>query len=119
MFGTLVRTVEQGRVLDSSGEFQIVPSIAAATKQPHPRGLIASTPDISVVTQCSYNHLHRLIALNQRWQVNNQKLFTMIEKLIRPSIYSPLFKIYRTVNNYILIEFCALGEYPKDKLLGI
>lgn len=112
MFGTLVRTVEQGRVLDSSGEFQIVPSIAAATKQPHPRGLIASTPDISVVTQCSYNHLHRLIALNQRWQVNNQKLFTMIEKLIRPrpSIYSPLFKIYWTLNNYILIKFRTLSE---------
>lgn len=121
MFGTLVRTVEQGRVLDSSGEFQIVPSIAAATKQPHPRGLIASTPDISVVTQCSYNHLHRLIALNQRWQVNNQKLFTMIEKLIRPSrpIYSPLFKIYWILNNYILMEFCTFSEYPKDKLLGI
>ncbi|XP_046665043.1 beta-1,4-glucuronyltransferase 1-like [Homalodisca vitripennis] len=68
VFGTLVRTVEQGRVLDSSGEFQIVPSIAAATKQPHPRGLIASTPDISIVTQCSFNHVYRLIALTQRWQ---------------------------------------------------
>lgn len=48
-----------------------------------------------------------------------KKLFTMIEKLIRPSIYSPLFKIYWTLNNYILMEFRTFSEYPKDKLLGI
>ncbi|KAG8327270.1 Beta-1,4-glucuronyltransferase 1 [Homalodisca vitripennis] len=79
VFGTLVRTVEQGRVLDSSGEFQIVPSIAAATKQPHPRGLIASTPDISIVTQCSFNHVYRLIALTQRWQCAVSKLYSCVE----------------------------------------
>lgn len=69
VFGSMVRALEQSRVLDSSGEFQVVPAIASATKQPFPRGLLAATPDISIATQCSFNHLYHLIALNQRWQV--------------------------------------------------
>lgn len=69
VFASLVRTLEQSRVLDSSGEYQVVPGIAVATKQPLPRGLVSATPDISLVTQCSFNHLHHLVILSQRWQV--------------------------------------------------
>lgn len=68
VFASLVRTLEQSRVLDSSGEYQVVPGIAVATKQPLPRGLVSATPDISLVTQCSFNHLHHLVTLSQRWQ---------------------------------------------------
>lgn len=70
VFGNLVRTLEQSRVLDSSGEYQVVSGIASAVKQPHPHRirLIGTTPDISLVTQCSFEHLHHLVSLAQRWQ---------------------------------------------------
>nr|CAD7411242.1 unnamed protein product [Timema cristinae] len=67
-FSALVRSLHQGRVLDSSGEYQIVPNLALAARQLHGKTTTNSTPDIALVTQCSFNHLHHLIPLAQRWQ---------------------------------------------------
>ncbi|XP_067012074.2 beta-1,4-glucuronyltransferase 1 isoform X2 [Anabrus simplex] len=66
-FAVLVRSLHQGRVLDSSGEYQLVPNLAPATRLPQLR-VSSSLPDIALVTQCSFNHLHRVVTLIQRWQ---------------------------------------------------
>nr|CAD7265338.1 unnamed protein product [Timema shepardi] len=67
-FSALVRSLRQGRVLDSSGEYQIVPNLALAARQLHGKTTTNSTPDIALVTQCSFNHLHHIVPLAQRWQ---------------------------------------------------
>jgi hypothetical protein len=68
VFASLVRSLHQGRVLDSSGEYQVVPNLAPGTRQPAPR-FSSTIPDIALVSQCSFNHLHHLVPMVQRWQV--------------------------------------------------
>ncbi|PSN50794.1 Beta-1 [Blattella germanica] len=66
-FATLVRSLHQGRVLDTSGEYQLVPNLAPGTQQPAPRAP-STVPDIALVSQCSFNHLHYIVPMVQRWQ---------------------------------------------------
>jgi hypothetical protein len=68
VFASLVRSLHQGRVLDSSGEYQLVPNLAPGTRQPPPR-FSGTVPDIALVSQCSFNHLHHIVPMVQRWQV--------------------------------------------------
>ncbi|PNF18583.1 hypothetical protein B7P43_G06247 [Cryptotermes secundus] len=67
VFTSLVRSLHQGRVLDSSGEFQLVLNLAPGTRQPPPR-FSSTVPDIALVSQCSFNHLHHIVPMVQRWQ---------------------------------------------------
>lgn len=67
-FASLVRSLHQGRVLDASGEYQVVPNLAPGSRQLPPR-FPSTVPDIAVVTQCSFNHLHHILRMVQRWQV--------------------------------------------------
>lgn len=67
-FASLVRSLHQGRVLDTSGEYQLVPNLAPGTRQPPPRSS-SIVPDIALVSQCSFNHLHHVVSMVQRWQV--------------------------------------------------
>lgn len=67
-FASLVRSLHQGRVLDASGEYQVVPNLAPGSRQPPPR-FPSTVPDVALVTQCSFNHLHHILPMVQRWQV--------------------------------------------------
>lgn len=68
VYTSLVRSLHQGRVLDSSGEYQLVLNLAPGTRQPPPR-FSSTVPDIALVSQCSFNHLHHIVPMVQRWQV--------------------------------------------------
>ncbi|GLH07518.1 N-acetyllactosaminide beta-1,3-N-acetylglucosaminyltransferase [Gryllus bimaculatus] len=66
-FAILARNLHQGRVLDASGEYQVVPNLALGTRMPAVRSL-GALPDVTLATQCSYNHLYSIVPLVQRWQ---------------------------------------------------
>lgn len=55
----MARTVRASSVLDSSGEFKIVPLLAP--------GSYSNKDDVTMVTQCSSQKLHMVAALAQRW----------------------------------------------------
>nr|XP_018899948.1 PREDICTED: beta-1,4-glucuronyltransferase 1-like [Bemisia tabaci] len=60
-FLQLADQLQKGSILDSSGEYQIVFNLAPALKKPKPS-------DVTIVTQCSYDHLKNLINLIVFWQ---------------------------------------------------
>ncbi|XP_063237677.1 beta-1,4-glucuronyltransferase 1-like isoform X1 [Bacillus rossius redtenbacheri] len=68
LFAVLVRSLTQSSLLDASGEYQVVPNLAPASRQPQRSPAAGAVADITLVTQCSVNHLHHLVALAQRWQ---------------------------------------------------
>ncbi|KAG8234554.1 hypothetical protein J437_LFUL014010, partial [Ladona fulva] len=63
----LARTLITGRILDASGEFQVVPKLVKAENSP-PTSTTVPTQDISIATHCTVEHLHRLLPLIERWQ---------------------------------------------------
>lgn len=71
-FSLLVRALQRGGVLDSSGEYRLVSSLAYASRLPPPIPASApggaGLPDIALATQCSVRHLPLLSELALRWQ---------------------------------------------------
>ncbi|XP_059484573.1 beta-1,4-glucuronyltransferase 1-like [Neocloeon triangulifer] len=63
-FSELLRMLQRGGVLDTSGQYRVVPSLAVANSHTS----IFPLPDISLVTQCSSHHLRETIKLASRWQ---------------------------------------------------
>ncbi|KAL1138532.1 hypothetical protein AAG570_008595 [Ranatra chinensis] len=66
LFKTLEESLRNDHILDSTGVYRIATNIPKGSKQPS-YSLLA--PDLTLVTQCSYNHLNKLIDLVKRWQV--------------------------------------------------
>lgn len=71
LFSKIKTLVEQSQVLDSSGEYQLVRQIYSPEKRRDHGG---ATPEavksdlVTVVTQCSVDHLYHLVELTERWR---------------------------------------------------
>lgn len=105
VFTSLVRSLHQGRVLDSSGEYQLVLNLAPGTRQPPPR-FSTTVPDIALVSQCSLNHLYHIVPMVQRWQVrlisdmfmgNNLKIEKRFKSKVKLSLSLSAIKTYEGV----------------------
>ena len=65
LFYSIKQTVESSHVLDSSGQYKIVSHILGATHtNPHNKDTL---PDVTLVSQCSLNHIHHIAHLSKRW----------------------------------------------------
>ncbi|XP_065336010.1 beta-1,4-glucuronyltransferase 1-like [Cloeon dipterum] len=60
-FSDLLRMLQRGGVLDTSGQYRVVPALAAANGH-------ATALDLTLVTQCSVQHLSKVARLAERWQ---------------------------------------------------
>ncbi|KAF4528248.1 hypothetical protein B566_EDAN014406 [Ephemera danica] len=73
-FTLLVRALQRGGVLDSSGEYRLVSGLAPATRLPLPVSApgsgpgVPGLPDVALATQCSVRHLPLIAELAMRWQ---------------------------------------------------
>ena len=67
VFYSIKQTVESSQVLDSSGQYKIVKNILGATQShtnTHKKDTVA---DVTLVSQCSLNHIHHIAHLSKRW----------------------------------------------------
>ena len=63
LFQKMKENIEGSSILDTSGEYKVVNFVVEAESIKN-----KVSQDLTLVTQCSVNHLHHLINLSQRWQ---------------------------------------------------
>lgn len=67
-FYSLVNAIHYKKIIDSTGQYQLIPSLVSGNKWPSMKRF-TTFADISLVTQCSLKHLNKLIDLAERWKV--------------------------------------------------
>ncbi|XP_046382479.1 beta-1,4-glucuronyltransferase 1-like [Ischnura elegans] len=118
----LARALVTGRVLDASGEFQVVPKLAKAESFPQ-ASVATPAHDISVATHCSVEHLHRLLPFVERWQgpisvavfAGETELGTALNSIASLRACSPPI---RRLASFHLVSPLLPGGRPPLALLG-
>jgi len=65
LFTVLEDILRNDHVLDSTGYYRVASNVPPISKQ---TAYSIPSQDLTLVTQCSFNHVHKLLSLTKRWQ---------------------------------------------------
>ena len=63
----ILDSVQSSHVMDSSGEYRIIYNVMKSRESPAADDAISKKYGVTLVTQCSLNHLHHLVHLSREW----------------------------------------------------
>ncbi|KAK9512533.1 hypothetical protein O3M35_000935 [Rhynocoris fuscipes] len=113
LFSQLQSTLKNKHILDSTGVFRIANVERLSSKR---TTYSVPTPDLTLVTQCSFDHIFKLVPLSKRWQGAISVAVFAEEK----DIYDALWKIAHLLSCYQVfkenITFSIVSPVPSQSI---